>query len=77
METNSQKSDTHPPPLYSSRGKIAFFFPQAARASFRQVLTDSTQRLNALSKKLGTCIEKARPYYEARMKAKEVKKKKK
>ena len=48
------------------------FLLQAARAGFRQVLTESTQKLNALSKKLGTCIEKARPYYEARMKAKEV-----
>ncbi|XP_022091227.1 uncharacterized protein LOC110979587 [Acanthaster planci] len=42
-----------------------------ARASFRQSLTESTQSLNAISKKLGSCIEKARPYYEARQKAKE------
>ena len=32
---------------------------------FRTLLSDSTQQLKALSKKLGSCIEKARPYYEA------------
>ncbi|XP_005104675.1 uncharacterized protein LOC101846373 [Aplysia californica] len=42
-----------------------------ARAAFRQVLSDSTQRLNGLAKKLGTCVDKARPYYEARMRLKE------
>ncbi|XP_071804319.1 SH3 domain-binding protein 5-like [Asterias amurensis] len=42
-----------------------------ARALFRQSLTESTHNLNAISKKLGSCIEKARPYYEARQKAKE------
>ena len=31
----------------------------------RTLLSDSTQQLKALSKKLGSCIEKARPYYEA------------
>ncbi|XP_071945506.1 uncharacterized protein [Antedon mediterranea] len=43
-----------------------------ARASFRQALTDSTQSLNAISKQLGTCIDKARPFYEARQRAKEL-----
>ncbi|GAB1609278.1 uncharacterized protein LOC115220940 [Argonauta hians] len=42
-----------------------------ARAAFRQELSDSTHKLNAMSKKLGACIDKARPYYDARMKAKE------
>jgi len=32
---------------------------------------ESTRRIDELSKKLGACIEKARPYYEARLKAKE------
>jgi SH3-domain binding protein 5 len=32
---------------------------------------ESTRRIDELSKKLGTCIERARPYYEARLKAKE------
>ena len=45
---------------------------QEARANFRQTLTESTQQLNALAKKLGSCIEKARPYYEARLRLKEV-----
>ncbi|XP_064644580.1 uncharacterized protein LOC135498275 isoform X2 [Lineus longissimus] len=40
-----------------------------ARAAFRQALSESTQRLSALSKKLGSSIEKARPYYKARMEA--------
>ncbi|XP_060552165.1 SH3 domain-binding protein 5-like isoform X2 [Ruditapes philippinarum] len=43
-----------------------------ARASFRQALTDSTYKLDALAKKLGSCVDKARPYYEARLKSKEV-----
>ncbi|XP_054769003.2 SH3 domain-binding protein 5-like [Lytechinus pictus] len=42
------------------------------RATFRQALTESTQSLNAISKKIGSAIEKARPYYEARQKAKEL-----
>jgi len=36
-----------------------------ANAGFRTLLTKSTHQLNALAKKLGSCIEKARPYYEA------------
>ncbi len=36
-----------------------------ANCLFRTLLTDSTHQLKALSKKLGSCIEKARPYYEA------------
>ncbi|GFR72304.1 SH3 domain-binding protein 5-like protein [Elysia marginata] len=42
-----------------------------ARAGFRQVLSDSTQCLNGLAKKLGNCVDKARPYYDSRMKLKE------
>ncbi|XP_053408536.1 SH3 domain-binding protein 5-like isoform X2 [Mercenaria mercenaria] len=45
---------------------------QDARASFRQALTDSTYKLDALAKKLGSCVEKARPYYDARLRSKEV-----
>lgn len=36
-----------------------------ANMVFRSLLTNSTQHLKSLSKKLGACIEKARPYYEA------------
>lgn len=32
---------------------------------FRTLLSDSTHQLKSMSKKLGGCIEKARPYYEA------------
>jgi hypothetical protein len=42
-----------------------------ARGAFRQLLSESALRLNTLSKKLGGCIEKARPYYEARIQCKE------
>ncbi|CAG9860534.1 unnamed protein product [Phyllotreta striolata] len=32
--------------------------------TFRMLLNECTRRLKVLSKKLGSCIEKARPYYE-------------
>ncbi|KAF7700248.1 hypothetical protein HF521_003206 [Silurus meridionalis] len=41
------------------------------RSSYRKIFTDSARKLNALSSQLGSCIEKARPYYEARRLAKE------
>ena len=43
-----------------------------ARAKFRKLLTESTQKLECLSKNLGKCIERAKPYYDARVKANEV-----
>ncbi|KAL4229026.1 SH3 domain-binding protein 5-like [Mactra antiquata] len=43
-----------------------------ARASFRQALTDSTYKLDTLAKKLGSCVDKARPYYDSRLKSKEL-----
>ncbi|XP_022917599.1 SH3 domain-binding protein 5 homolog [Onthophagus taurus] len=36
-----------------------------ANTTFRMLLNESTRRLKLLSKKLGSCIEKARPYYDA------------
>jgi hypothetical protein len=48
------------------------FCHQEARAAFRQLLCESTVRIDNLAKKLGACVDRARPYYEARMKAKEV-----
>ena len=42
-----------------------------ARVTFRELLCESTLKIDNLAKKLGTCIEKARPYYDARFKAKE------
>ncbi|KAK9299599.1 hypothetical protein QLX08_007411 [Tetragonisca angustula] len=42
-----------------------------ARATFRELLCESTLKIDTLAKKLGTCIEKSRPYYDARFKAKE------
>ena len=38
---------------------------EEANAVFRTLLSDSTQQLKATSAKIGNCIEKARPYYEA------------
>ncbi|XP_069945329.1 uncharacterized protein [Cherax quadricarinatus] len=38
---------------------------QEANNLFRATLTESTAVLKSLAKKLGSCIEKARPYYEA------------
>jgi len=45
---------------------------QEARAEFRRLLCETTVQVDALGKKLGSCVERARPYYEARMRAKEV-----
>ena len=45
---------------------------QDARATFRSLLSESTQQLGGLSKRLGSCIDKAKPYYDCRLKAKEV-----
>ncbi|XP_023658388.1 SH3-binding domain protein 5-like, a isoform X2 [Paramormyrops kingsleyae] len=42
-----------------------------ARSGYRRILTDSARKLNAQGSQLGSCIEKARPYYEARRLAKE------
>ncbi|KAI1296836.1 SH3 domain-binding protein 5-like [Halotydeus destructor] len=41
-----------------------------SRTSFRQLLTGSTKKINLLSKRLGSCVEKAKPYYEARIRSK-------
>ncbi|KAH0811038.1 hypothetical protein GEV33_011752 [Tenebrio molitor] len=42
-----------------------------SRNSFRQLLCDSTARVDALRAKLGMCVERAKPYYEARFCANE------
>lgn len=42
---------------------------QEANATFNILLNESTRRLKVLVKKLGTCIEKSRPYHEAVEKA--------
>lgn len=48
------------------------FSEQEARMQFRQLLGDSTQRIDALAKRLGKCVEQSRPYYDARIRAKQV-----
>lgn len=42
-----------------------------ARATFRELLCESTLKIDNLTKKLGDCIERSKPYYDARFKAKE------
>ncbi|XP_075769830.1 SH3 domain-binding protein 5-like [Pelodiscus sinensis] len=42
-----------------------------ARTTYRRILSESARKLNAQGSQLGSCIEKARPYYEARRLAKE------
>lgn len=44
---------------------------QEVRSSHRRILSESVLKLKGKSSELGSCIEKARPYYEARRKAKE------
>ncbi|KAH8410884.1 hypothetical protein KR222_006759 [Zaprionus bogoriensis] len=46
-------------------------FEFEANSTFRILLNESTRRLKLSSKKLGNCIEKARPYYESLDKARE------
>lgn len=43
-----------------------------ARLVFRQLLYESTLKIQSLTKKLGNCIDKSRPYYEARFRANKV-----
>lgn len=38
---------------------------QEANTKFRLLLNESTERLRTISKRLGSCITKARPYFEA------------
>ncbi|KAB7498572.1 SH3 domain-binding protein 5-like protein [Armadillidium nasatum] len=45
---------------------------EEANNSFRASLNETSSQLQALSKKLGICVEKARPYYEAKEKAKQL-----
>lgn len=47
-------------------------FLQDARSHFRQLLSESSQKIDNLAKKLGSCVERARPYYEARIRSKEL-----
>lgn len=43
-----------------------------ARGKFRQALSDATRKLNELGNKLGSCVERSRPYYNARIHAKQL-----
>lgn len=42
-----------------------------ARGAFRNLLCDSTAKIDAIRLKLGLCVERAKPYYEARFCANE------
>lgn len=41
------------------------FYTQETNNAFSATFAESTARLKGMGKKLGSCIEKARPYYEA------------
>lgn len=43
-----------------------------ARSNFRLLLTESSQKINQLAKQLGSHVKKAEPYYEGRMRIKEL-----
>ena len=43
-----------------------------AKATFKAHLGDSKQKLNSMRKKLGSSVDKAKSYYDLRLKAKEV-----
>ena len=51
---------------------MSLSFCQEARTTYRRILQESARKLNTQGSHLGSCIEKARPYYEARRLAKEV-----
>ncbi|XP_064262393.1 LOW QUALITY PROTEIN: SH3 domain-binding protein 5-like [Passer domesticus] len=51
-----------------NRGELEL---DAARCRYRRALSESARRLNAQGSQLGSCIDRARPYYEARRRAKE------
>ncbi|XP_077645065.1 SH3 domain-binding protein 5-like [Lonchura striata] len=51
-----------------NRGELEL---DAARCRYRRVLSDSARKLNSQGSQLGACIDRARPYYEARRRAKE------
>ncbi|XP_029814724.1 uncharacterized protein LOC115307320, partial [Manacus vitellinus] len=53
--------------LYGKRGGHHI----AARSAYRRILSESARKLNSQGSQLGNCIERARPYYEARRRAKE------
>ena len=42
---------------------------EQARSTFRQLMDESGRHLARLQKEIGSSVEKARPYYDARMKA--------
>ncbi|XP_056641249.1 SH3 domain-binding protein 5 [Diorhabda sublineata] len=42
------------------------------RTSFKQLICESTLKVDAIRVKLGMCVERARPYYEARFYANEI-----
>lgn len=45
---------------------------QEANNAFRGSLNETSTQLQSLTKKLGSCVEKARPYYEAKENAKKL-----
>lgn len=48
------------------------YFFQEAQKLFQNSFANCKQRLAILAKKLGSCVERARPYYDACKQAEEV-----
>ena len=51
---------------------MMFVLFQLARNKFRSLLADSSEHLKQLGKKLGKCVNKARPYYDVLRESKKV-----
>ena len=49
-----------------------YYFSQKARAKYRRIMTDYSHKLKDLSRQLGTCVSKSRPYFDSVQKAKKV-----
>ncbi|CAG2167485.1 unnamed protein product [Oppiella nova] len=43
-----------------------------SRTHFHLLLSDSSQKISEMAKKLGSCVERVKPYYEARVRAKDL-----
>lgn len=69
LEVNYNNNWIYPAHLDSKSHFILSLSSQEANATFMILSNESTRRLKLLIKKLGSCIEKSRPYYDAQEKA--------
>lgn len=64
-ERSVKKTDIDVVSFYVPNCIRVFIYLQESKTTFRMLLNESTRRLKLLSKKLGSCIDRARPYYDA------------